>query len=193
MWLIAERRAVPVGSTVTVPVWLVNGQGLIDMNFNITYDTAVARTEGSVGRGNLLGGAAFEANPNRPGVVQVGFVPRSGGVTAERGTVAQIPFRAVGRPGDRTVLQVVTRKSSITGGAQASVSVVNGEIIIVGRDGVLPGDTNGNDSLDMDDVLNALKMSVELIPVNLAADMDGDGRVTAADARMIREQILGRS
>lgn len=34
---------------------------------------------------------------------------------------------------------------------------------------------------------NALKMSVQLIPVDLRADLDGDGEVTAADARLIRE------
>ena len=34
---------------------------------------------------------------------------------------------------------------------------------------------------------DALKMSVHLIPADLRADLDGDGEITAADARLIRE------
>jgi hypothetical protein len=193
MWLIAEKRRVPAGQIVVMPVWLINGRGLVDMNFNLTYDSRLVQTTGDVARGNLLGGADFEANPNEPGKVQLGFVPPAGGINYDRGTIVEIAFRAVGRPGDRARLTLVPRKSTLGGGAAASVSTVDGEILIVGAGDRLPGDSNGNNSLDMDDVLRALKMSVGLIPVDLVADMDGDRRVSAADARLIRERVLGRN
>ena len=191
MTLQAGKRSVKQGETVSVPIWLINGQGLIDMNFNLTYDANVAQSAGPIVKGNVLGGADFEANPNQPGLVQVGFVPQQGGVTAPVGTVAQIPFKAVGAPGSRTALHLVPRKSSVTGGAPANLTTIDGEILVVTDEGLLPGDTTGDGQVNMDDVLAALKMSVGLLPVNMRADMDKDGQVTAADARLIREVVLG--
>ena len=37
-----------------------------------------------------------------------------------------------------------------------------------------------------------LKMSVGNLPVNLAADMDGDGQVTARDATLILQRVVGK-
>ena len=146
---------------------------------------------GNVVRGNLLEGADFEANTARPGVVRIGLVPRTGGIVGANGTIAQVAFKAVGRPGSRTALRLVTRKASVSGGAPADIATIDGEIQIVDEGGFLPGDVNGDGKVGMDDVLMALKISVELLPQNLRADMDKDGQVTAADARVIREKVLG--
>jgi hypothetical protein len=118
-------------------------------------------------------------------------VPKQGGLVGSLGTVAQIPFKAAGAPGSRTALHLVPRKSSIAGGAPANPATIDGEILVVGDDGFIPGDVTGDGTVGMDDVLEALKMSVGLIPVNMRADMDKDGQVTAADARLIREIVLG--
>lgn len=191
--LLAEKLTVVSGQTVNVPVWLYNGKGLVDMNFNVEYDGTVARASGEAVRGNLLSGADFEANTSLSNTVKVGFVPTAGGVTAAKGTVCQIPFQGVGKPGTRTPLKIVARKSLMDGNNPANVATIDGEIVVVDASGQLPGDLNGNGELDMDDVLRALKMSVDLIPVNLAADIDKDGSVTAADARFIRERVLGKA
>jgi len=45
--------------------------------------------------------------------------------------------------------------------------------------------------LDAGDALDALKMSVRLIPVKMSCDMDGDGQVTSTDARLILEKVVG--
>lgn len=186
----AGKRKARTGETVNVPVWLLNGRNVVDMNFNLTYDAAIVRAGGVV-KGNLLGGADFEANSNQAGVVQFGFVPPQGGIQASSGTVANISFTVTGAAGSRTTLGIVPRKATLAGGAPANPAVIVGEILVVGPDGEVPGDANGDGSLNMDDVLMALKMSVGLIPVNLRADMDKDGKVTAADARLIRERVLG--
>ncbi len=191
MTLLAETRKARTGETVTVPVWLLKGAGLIDMNFNLEYDASVVQAVGSVVKGNLLDGADFEANAGRSGVVQVGFVPKTGGVAASDGTVAQITFKAVGQPGSRTALRLVPRKSSLTGGSAANPATIDGEIQIVDDAGLAPCDINGDGRAGMDDVLLALKISVGLLPNNPRADVDKDGQVTAADARLIRNRVLG--
>ncbi len=192
MTLRADSRKAKTGETVTVPVWLLKGPGLIDLNFNVEYDPGVVQAVGNVVRGNLLAGADFEANTAKRGVVQVGLVPKAGGVGSAEGTLAQVSFRAVGKPGTRTTLRIVPRKGTVTGGAAANPATIHGEIQIVGDDGFIPGDINGDGKVDMADVLMALKISVELLPYNPRADVDKDGQVTAADARLIREMVLGR-
>ena len=191
MTLQAAKRKAKTGETVTVPVWLLKGAGLIDMNFNLEYDPAVVQVVGSIVKGNLLDGADFEANPGKPGVIQIGLVPKSGGVATSDGTLAQIPFKVVGPVGSKTPLHLVPRKASLTGGAVASPATLDGEIQIVGDADLVPGDINGDGRVGMDDVLMALKISVGLLPFNTRADMDKDEQVTAADARVIRDRVLG--
>ncbi len=191
MTLRAETRKAKSGETVTVPVWLLKGAGLIDLNFNLEYDPSVVQAVGNVVRGNLLEGADFEANTAKPGVVQVGLVPKTCGIGSADGTIAQVVFKAIGRPGSRTTLRLVPRKASVTGGAAANPATIDGEIQIVDEGGFLPGDVNGDGKAGMDDVLIALKISVELLPHNARADVDRDGQVTAADARLIRDMVLG--
>jgi hypothetical protein len=191
MTLQAAKRKAKAGETVTAPVWLLKGAGLIDMNFSLEYDPTVVQVVGSVVKGNLLEGADFEANAGKPGLVQVGFVPKTGGVAASDGTVAQITFKVVGQPGSRTTLRLVPRKASLTGGAPANPATLDGEVQIVDDAGLVPGDINGDGKVGMDDVLIALKISVGLLPQNARADVDQDGQVTAADARVIRERVLG--
>ncbi len=191
MTLRAESRKAKAGETVTVPVWLLKGAGLVDLNFNLEYDASVVQPVGNVVKGNLLAGGDFEANTASPGVVQFGLVPRTGGIGAADGTLAQVAFKAVGQAGSRTALRLVPRKGSVAGGAAANPATVHGEIVIVGPGGVPPGDVTGDDKVDMADVLMALKISVGLLPHNPQADVDNDGQVTAADARLIREKVLG--
>ena len=191
MTLRAETRKAKTGETVTVPVWLLKGAGLIDMNFNLEYDPTVVQVVGSVVKGNLLDGADFEVNSGKPGVVQIGLVPKTGGVAASDGTVAQITFKAVGLAGSRSTLRLVPRKASLTGGAAASPATLDGEVQIVDDAGLVPCDINGDSKVGMDDVLLALKISVGLLPHNARADVDKDGQVTAADARVIRNRVLG--
>ena len=53
----------------------------------------------------------------------------------------------------------------------------------------VPGDADGDGVLTVADALEALKMSVGLIPEDLVLDMDGDGSVTSSDARRILQSI----
>ena len=134
----------------------------------------------------------LEANPNEAGVVRIGFAHTADLGGAGTGPVAQIPFRATGKPGDKTTLRVRVTNAGSASGPKPTVQTLDGEVVIVGADGVLPGDCNGNGVLDVGDALEALKMSVKLIAIRMAADIDGDGQVTATDARLIRLRVAGK-
>lgn len=54
----------------------------------------------------------------------------------------------------------------------------------------VPGDADGNGIVEQSDALLALRMAKGLIPVNLICDLDKDGRVTEADARLILQQVV---
>jgi len=190
MTLEAASRQVRQGDSVTIPVSLIGGRDVANMNFNLTYSQEIARVSGPVIKGNLLDKAMFEANPNDVGVVRIGFAQSQD--LSGTGTVAQIPFKAVGPPGSRTWLRLeVTTINSATG-AKTPIATVAGDIQIVRPEEKPPGDLNGNGILDAGDALDALKMSVRLILVNMAADMDADGQVTSNDARLILLKVVGK-
>ena len=72
------------------------------------------------------------------------------------------------------------------------MATIDGEIRIVGPDGVTPGDSDRDGKLTARDAQNALKMSVKLIPVDMVCDMDKDGQVTSTDARLILQKVVGK-
>ena len=97
MALQAGQRRVPEGALVWVPVYLINGANVANTNFNIVYDNTVARPEGDLVQGSLLGQALFEFNTTEPNRIRVGFAQQSG--IYGTGPVTYVPFRAVGPPG----------------------------------------------------------------------------------------------
>ncbi|HQL73719.1 MAG TPA: dockerin type I repeat-containing protein, partial [Phycisphaerae bacterium] len=189
MTLQAGVRKVPAGQTVTVPVWLINAAAA-NMNFNVHYDRSVATPASPAIKGNLLDKAMFEANTGEAGIVRVGLA--QGKDLSGTGTVTQIPFKAVGQPGDKTALRLEVIKAANAQAANAPVGVIHGEILIVGPDGEVPGDDNGDGVLSAGDALSALKMSVKLIPSKTCMDMDKDGQVTSNDAMLILQKVVGK-
>lgn len=188
MTLQAGRRTMREGETLMVPVWLIKASGVADMNFNVHYDPAVARAKDPASKGNLLDRASFECNTAESGLVRVGFAQTAdlGGT----GTVVQIPFTATGAVGSRTALRLEVTTISNTRNQRPAIATIDGEIVVVGPLGRLPGDSDGDNDLTARDYANALKMSVRLIPVDLVCDMDKDGQVTSTDARLIAAAIL---
>ena len=188
----AGTRRAQAGQTVMVPVWLIHGGGVTNMNVVITYDYNVAKSEGQVAQGNLVGSkTAFEFNNRQTGIVKFGLAGRSA-LEGSDGTLAQIPFVVTGKPGDKTALQVAVTDIGDTGGGAPKAATINGEIVVVGKDGLVPGDSDGDGVLTAADALNALKMSVDLIPVNMVCDMNGDGKVTSTDAKLIMQKVVGK-
>ncbi len=188
MTLQAGQRRVPAGGLVLVPVWLIKGDNVANLNFDVRYDANVARPEETIQSGNLLDQALFSANPNESGIVRVGFAQTSG--VFGTGTVALIPFRAVGQPGDRTPLTLAVTTINNPNGAVPAIDRIHGEIVIVGPDGLVPGDCDGDGRLTVADALCALEISVGLRPPNTVLDLDGSGDATSRDAVLILQQAL---
>lgn len=185
----AAQRRVGVGELVNVPVWLIKGNNVANINYELTYNANVARPEGTIRKGYLLDNAFFSANLNTSGIIRIGFAQATG--ISGTGPVTYIPFRAVGKAGDRTPLSLAVTTINNPSGATLAIDRIPGEIVIVGADGLTPGDCEGTGkALSGLDVMCALEMSVKLIPVRLVMDMDNSRDVTSRDAAIIAQTIL---
>jgi hypothetical protein len=189
MILEAEKRSVKSGEKVTVPVWLKNAADVANMNFTVSYTDGIIRAEGDSTQGSLDGGAIFAANPKQSGLIRVGFAQTSG--MNGTGSVALVPFRAIGQPGTQSPLHLEITTVNNPGGAKLTVARVDGWVRIVDKSGLTPGDCNGDGTVTLFDGMCALKMSVQLIPVQSQLDMDGDGQVTSRDAVIILKMAMG--
>jgi hypothetical protein len=185
--LLAEKRVASPKQTVTVPVRLLNPAGVANVNFEVAYNPAVVVVRG-VTRGSLLGSPAlFEANPNEPGRIRIGFAEKTG--WSADGIVANLTFEVTGKPGDRTPLTLKVTDIDDANDNPLPIDLVHGEIVISGPGGRVPGDCDGDGLVTAADALCALKMSVGLRPVVMTMDVNVDNQVTSADARKILQQI----
>lgn len=194
------QRHVPVGDSVLIPVWLMNANDVANINAQMTFDSNIARPEGTITKGYLLDTALFSANPKDSGIVRIAFAQPTN-LANGTGPMAYFPFRAVGKPGDRTKLTAhVTAINNQDGGAQ-SIDRINGEIVILNKDGTLPGGSgtdflppgacSGNKQLTELDALCALEISVGLRPATQIMDMDGSGAIDSRDVVLILKQVIG--
>lgn len=190
MTLVAYKRKVQAGETVQVPIWLLKGADVANMNFTVTYNPNVATVTDNLTGGYLLDGALFDSNIKTSGLIQVGFA-RASGVSGD-GPVAYAEFKAVGKAGDRTPLTLAVTTINNTGGSVPAIDLINGEILIVGPEGLIPGSCEGGETLTAADAWCALQMSVNNRPVKMVMDMDGDGKVTSRDSTMILQKAVGK-
>jgi len=195
MALQAGQRRVPQGALVYVPVYLLNGANVANMNFNLIHDNSVARPEGDLIQGWLLGQSLFEYNTGEPNRIRVGFA-QQGGIYGT-GPITYVPFRAVGQPGSRTDLCLEVTTVNDPNGTVLPTDRIHGFVEIVNPDGsgpsgpgsgVVQGDCIPDGVLDERDAACALQMSVNLRPPQPWIDMDGSGDVTSRDATIILQQ-----
>lgn len=190
MTLQAGKRRVQAGETVTIPVYLLKAHDVANLNVTVSYDPAVAKTTGAFSKGNMLDKALFELNPKDAGIVRIGFA-QNADLNGD-GTIANVTFTATGPAGASTPLRLNVTTSSSVGGTKAAIATIDGEIVVTGPGGIIPGDSDRDGVLTARDAANALKMSVNLIPVDMSCDMDGDRQVTSTDARLILSRASGK-
>ena len=208
MTLQAARRTVAAGSSVLIPVWLINADNLANLNFALTYDPAVVQTAGDPVKGDLLDNTLFKANAGQTGSVLAGLAQTS--PLRGTGTVVNIPFRATGQPGDVTELLLSVTSINDPSGGVLTINRIAGEITIAGSDGRVPGgpgstdgsapgpddlqkgDCDGDGSLTELDALCALEMSTQLRPANPIMDIDNSGSVDSRDSVVILQKALGK-
>lgn len=191
MALQAGQRRASSGALVYLPVWLINANNNVaNMNFEMSYDPAVAVPEGNILPGNMLDGVLFSPNPIRPGTILFGFASVSN--MSGTGTVAYVPFRLVGPAGSRTPLNLKVTIINDSSGSVPAIDRIPGEIVVLGAGEGIIGDCNADGHLTSVDALCALQISVQLRPVMMTLDIDKNGSVTSRDASIILQQALRR-
>lgn len=209
MTLEAPRRLALPNDLLLIPVTLRNAANVANLNFDVQYDANVIRPEGNLLKGNLLDNALFSGNPAQAGLIRNGFAQTSG--LSGTGTVVNIPFRIVGKPGDKSPLNLTVTTINDPGGGALTIERIHGEIQITNSDGTLPpppggggtppppggggiprGDCDGDLRVTELDALCALEMSVQLRAIQLIMDMDNSGDVTSRDAVIILQRAVGQ-
>ena len=202
MTLKAFMVTVQVGQPVQVPVWLYNNTGLADIGFTATFNPAVAVSAGPQStsgpqdsaltalRGYVLDGTWLDLGFKQSGLVNVGITNPSG--VSGSGPVVYLPFRATGKVGDKTPVTLAVSKITATGGGSPAIDLINGEIDIVGPDGLVQGSCSGDVELTSADAWCALEMAVGNKPPQPNMVMDGrpyNGVITPHDATLILERV----
>ena len=220
MTLQASQRRVMANELVVVPFWLVKGENVANINFEVTYNANIARPEGAIGKGNLLDNALLSTNANQGGVIRAGFAQTSG--LSGTGTVLNVPFRAAGKAGERTRLELKVTTVNDPNGGVLKIDRIPGEIVILdarggmpqdpgtaapgtgvapggagvpgaaGPGGLVAGDCDGDGRVTTLDARCALEMSVQLVAMRLTLDMDASNDVTSRDAVLLLERAVGR-
>ena len=105
------------------------------------------------------------------------------------GIVANLPFLVVDGAGQSTPLALAVSDVDDIDVKSLPVRLVDGEIIIEDPSQGTRGDRDCDGELTVADALCALKMAVDLMPLDMNMDIDGDGQVTSGDAREILQRI----
>ena len=188
MTLKTDKRVLKAGDSAWIPVTMLLGTNVANLNFEVSYDPRVVQVLGGEVKGSFFATALGQVNTGQSGRVLVGFARPDG--ESGSGTVAYIQYKAVGRPGDVTPLTLKVSSINNPGGQVPPIDVIHGEIRIVDENGLTPGSCDGSLTLTESDAMCALKMSVELFPTQPVMDMDKDGRVTSRDATLILQKIF---
>ena len=188
MTLKTDKRVLKTGDSAWIPVTMLLGANVANLNFEVSYDPRVVQVLGGEVKGSFFATALGQVNTGQSGRVLVGFSRPDG--ESGSGTVAYIQYKAVGRPGDVTPLTLKVSSVNNPAGQVPSIDVIHGEIRIVDEPGLTPGSCDGSLTLSESDAMCALKMSVELFPTRPIMDMDKDGRVTSRDATLILQKIF---
>ena len=172
------------GASVVVPVFLLKSVDLAALNFELSYDPAVIKLASNPTFGPIkILGAIFAVNTNQAGDLRLGFAAKTG--VAETGVFLSVPFTVVGPTGSRTALGLKVTSANGGNGAAEKVLVAPGDLVVEAPPPPPPVFT----ALDAN---RALAMSVGMQAPDLKYDLDKDGQITANDARLILQQVVGQ-
>lgn len=176
--LIAESRTTAQGNTVQVPVYFQNASNVGSLGFKLNYNPAIVQVI-KVSKGSLMSPATFTSNVQSDYIIFGFATPQN---ISGTGSAAIVEFKAIGGAGTKSPLTLSEILATSSSGSTVSVNASNGELSI-GQKQV--GDGNGDGKISVLDALLALKMYVQLLPVDLILDVNKDGRITPEDARLI--------
>ena len=197
---IKDQNGAP-GSTVTLPVYINNSDGIemCGTEIYVNYDPAVL-TATSIKRTSLTMGYDWQSNFPEAGTVIAAVLTGTEGPTLfGEDALFEITFDVIGADGASTQLQF-NRDSSAIVDCTAAANLIpldlsdTGVFTISGT--FIPGDLDGNGLVDVNDrrvLLNILTQKITDITNNLlmAGDLDGNGELTIRDGVKLSFLIEG--
>lgn len=178
MTLQAGQRKVKKGQTVEVPVYLIRGDNVSNMNFEVRYDPTVVEMLGESAKGSLLGSTLFESKLASAGRMRLGFAGAAG--TSGTGPVAVLTLRAIGEAGRSTPLGLSVTSINRPDMSVPTIDLIDGSIEILPE----------RQPWTALDALEALKMSVGKLAMDLRLDVNKDSDVTSLDSTLIQQEII---
>tara|TARA_B110000014_G_C20078898_1_gene563479 strand:- start:118 stop:1362 length:1245 start_codon:yes stop_codon:yes gene_type:complete len=177
--MILESRVAPFGSHVRVPIKLNQAENITSLGFTLNYSPDSLRVT-KVDRGSRLTEDSFSFTADKPGEVRFGFASTRGAVPG--GTAAVVEFQVVGSPG--TVSPITLSDALVNHNAiePLKIELVGADFKVGPR---IMGDVDGDSNITALDALQVLRMAANLQEVDLSLDVNNDGKVTIADARII--------
>lgn len=130
----AEKLTAPAGNQITVPIRIdaPPSAKIGDINLGLSYDPKILKLTGNIRPGDVAAGALFECNRDwGPGTALLAFAARNG-ITG-RGTLAEVTFQVIGRPGQTSPLNFAITRIDDNAGARPRVLPQSGTLTVQGK------------------------------------------------------------
>jgi hypothetical protein len=177
--MVLESRTSPLGSIVRVPVTLNQAESITSLGFTLHYDPNSLRVV-SVERGSRLTADSFSFDADTLGEVQFGFAVTKG--TGPGGTAAVVEFQVVGSEGTVSPITLSDALVNHNSSTPLTMELVGADFKVGPR---IRGDADGDSRVTTLDALQVLRMASNLQKIDLALDVNNDGKITIDDARII--------
>ena len=177
--MILESRVSPLGSTVRVPIMLNEAESITSLGFTMNYDANSLRVV-SVERGSRLTEESFSFDSDTLGEIQFGFAVIRG--TVPGGTAAVVEFQVVGSEDTVSPITLSDALVNHNSSTPLTMELVGADFKVGPR---VRGDADGDSRVTMLDALQVLRMASDLQKIDLALDINNDGKITIDDARII--------
>jgi hypothetical protein len=177
--MILESRVSPLGSIARVPVKLNQAGSVTSLGFTLNYNPNSLRVV-SVERGSRIAEDSFSYDANTLGEIRFGFAGTKG--SGQGGTAAVVEFQVVGTAGSVSPITLSDALVNHNAGGPLNMELVGADFKVGLR---ITGDADGDSVITALDALQVLRMAANLQKIDLALDVNNDGRITVDDARII--------
>jgi len=120
------------GATFEVPVTVDGAKGTAGFQFAVSYDASAFQATGAIA-GDLTSGWMITPNVSESGQMKVAGIDTSlSGLQGSSGNIVKLQFKALGKPGSKSVLKFSTCKLSNYEGTKIASTCREGHIKIKG-------------------------------------------------------------
>ena len=174
-----ESRVAPLGSTLRVPITLINADDISSLGFTLDYDPDAFRVI-KVIRGSRLTADTFNFAFDNLGQVRFGSATTKGSVSG--GTAAVVEFQVTGPQGTVSPMTLSKASGNHDTKGPLNIGTVGADFKVGPR---IRGDADGDGKITTLDAFQVLKMATNNNEADLSLDVDNDGKITVKDAKVI--------